>query len=90
MRIGKVIGSVVSVSKIDELRPVRIFIVQDLDSDFKLKDSYIYAIDTVGAGFGDVVLVTKGSGSRMTKISGPTHNDASIVARVDDLKIGEK
>ena len=85
MEIGKVIGNVVSVSKIEELEPIRLFLIQYLDSDLKPKDSFIIAIDTIGVGFGDKVLITIGGGSRFTEISKPTHTDASIVARIDSL-----
>jgi len=41
MEIGKVVGSVTSVSKIDELKPVKLFIIQLLNSDLKLMDKYV-------------------------------------------------
>jgi len=84
MEIGKVVGSVITVSKIEELKPVKLFLVNILDSEFKLKNDFIVCIDAVGVGFGDLVIVTQGSGSRFTEISKPTHTDAAIVARVDD------
>ena len=87
MEIGKVIGSVTSVSKIDELKPVKLFIIQLLTSDFKLRDKYEIAIDTIGAGYADIVLITIGGSSRFTEISKPTHTDASIIARVDNVNI---
>ena len=87
MEIGKVIGSITSVSKIDELRPVKLFLVQLVDSDLKLKEDYIVAIDSVGAGHQDMVIITTGSGSRFTGITEPTHTDASIIARIDNLEI---
>ena len=87
MEIGKVVGSVTSVSKIDELKPVKLFIIQLLNSDLKLMDKYEIAIDTIGVGYKDIVLITLGSGSRFTEISKPTHTDASIIARIDNLDI---
>jgi len=84
MLIGKVKGNITSVSKIDVLRPVRLYMVQLLDGDLKLKDDYIIAIDSIGVGHNDTVIVTTGSGSRFTETTGPTHTDASIIARIDD------
>jgi ethanolamine utilization protein EutN len=86
MEIGKVIGNVVSVSKIEELKPVRLFLIQILDSDLKLKNDFVVAIDTIGVGFGDDVIISIGGGSRFTEISKPTHTDASIIARIDNFK----
>ena len=42
------------------------------------------AIDSVGVGMDDMVIVTGGSGSRFTEVTEPTHTDASIIARIDD------
>ncbi len=84
MKIGKVIGSIISVSKIEELKPVKLFLVQFTDHKLDLRDDFIVAIDTIGVGKDDFVLITIGSGSRFTKISEPTHTDAAIVARIDE------
>jgi len=87
MEIGKVVGSITSVSKIEELKPVKLFLVQLVDSDFKPREDYIVAIDPIGVGNEDMVILTGGSGSRFTEITGPTHTDASIIARIDNLEI---
>lgn len=87
MEIGKVVGSITSVSKIEELKPVKLFLVQLLDGNLKLKEDYIVAIDPIGVGNEDMVIITGGSGSRFTEITESTHTDASIVARIDNLEI---
>ena len=87
MDIGKVIGSITSVSKIEELKPVKLFLVQLLDGDLKLKEDYVVAIDPIGVGNEDMVIITGGSGSRFTEITEPTHTDASIIARIDNLEV---
>jgi ethanolamine utilization protein EutN len=84
MLLGRVKGSIISVTKIEELRPVRLYMVQLLDSNLDLKDDYVTAIDSVGVGYDDTVIITIGSGSRFTETTEPTHTDASIVARIDD------
>jgi microcompartment protein CcmK/EutM len=87
MDIGKVIGSITSVSKIEELKPVKLFLVQLVDGDLKLKEDYVVAIDPIGVGNEDMVIITGGSGSRFTEITEPTHTDASIIARIDNLEV---
>lgn len=87
MEIGKVVGSITSVSKIDELKPVILFLVQLFDSDLKPKEDYVVAIDPIGVGGDDMVIITGGSGSRFTEITEPTHTDASIIARIDNLEV---
>ena len=87
MEIGKIVGSITSVSKIDELKPVKLFLVQLVDSDLKPIEDYIVAIDPIGVGNEDMVILTGGSGSRFTEITEPTHTDASIIARIDNLEV---
>ena len=58
-----------------------------VDSDLKPKEDYIVAIDSIGVGNEDMVIITGGSGSRFTEITEPTHTDASIIARIDNLEV---
>ena len=52
MEIGKVIGSIISVSKIEELKPVKLFLIQILDSEYNPKNDFVVALDTIGVEFG--------------------------------------
>ena len=87
MEIGKIVGSITSVSKIEELKPVKLFLVQLVDGDLKLKEDYVVAIDPIGVGNEDMVIITGGSSSRFTEITEPTHTDASIIASIDNLEV---
>ena len=46
------------------------------------------AVDVVGAGEGEVVLVTAGSAARVPSASGRTATDAAVVAIVDSVIVG--
>ena len=86
MLIGKVIGNVVSVAKVLELEPVKLYILQVYDYEFKPIEKYEVAVDGVGAGIGDYVLYCGGSAARMaelTKSGVPT--DITIIARIDSF-----
>lgn len=86
MLIGKVIGNVVSVAKVSELEPVKLYILQVYDYEFKPIEKYEVAVDGVGAGIGDYVLYCGGSAARMaelTKSGVPT--DITIIARIDSF-----
>ena len=86
MLIGKVIGNVVSVAKVSELEPVKLYILQVYDYKFKPIEKYEVAVDGVGAGIGDYVLYCGGSAARMaelTKSGVPT--DITIIARIDSF-----
>ncbi|MDD3776649.1 MAG: EutN/CcmL family microcompartment protein [Actinomycetota bacterium] len=83
MDIAKVVGSVTSVSKMEQLKPVKLYVVHILDSGFKGTNNYTVAVDTVGAGYGDLVLITTGSAAKMTDLTAHVPTDTSIVARID-------
>jgi ethanolamine utilization protein EutN len=62
MLVGKVVGSVVATRKNENLVGNKFLIVQPLESMADQKR--IVAIDNVGAGIGEIVLVTQGSAAR--------------------------
>ena len=63
MLIGKVVGSVVSTRKCDNLVGNKFMIVEPIPS-LKI-DNRIVAVDKVGAGIGELVLVAQGSAARI-------------------------
>ncbi|MGL5255812.1 MAG: EutN/CcmL family microcompartment protein [Proteocatella sp.] len=83
MIIGKVIGSVVSTRKHDKLIGSKFMIVEPLDG-FKDIKGKLVAIDNVGAGFGEIVLVALGSSARIGCGIDTAPIDAAIVGIVDD------
>jgi len=87
--LGKVIGTVWSTRKDEKLVGSKFLIVKQLELDYKITNHFVVAVDSVGAGVGEVVLVATGSSARQTSI---THNkpvDAVIMAIVDKLDIPE-
>jgi microcompartment protein CcmK/EutM len=87
MIIGKVVGTVWATQKNEELVGLKFQIVKHLDLDYKLKDTFVIAVDTVQAGVGDVVLVCSGSSSRQTAMTKNKPVDAVIMAVVDKIDI---
>ena len=83
MILGKVYGSVVSTSKNEKLIGYKFMLVQDIEND-ELGDEYIVAVDSVGAGIGEKVLVTTGSGARLALERQDAPVDATIVGIVDE------
>ena len=80
MIIGKVVGSVVSTRKCETLTGSKLMIVEPIPS---LKvDSRLVAVDRVGAGIGEYVLVATGSAARVDVPNVPV--DAAIVGIIDD------
>ncbi len=87
MQLGKVVGTVVSTKKDDKLEGLRMLIVRAIDVSGKLKDNYVVAIDSVGAGTGEIVLWAAGSSARLTPETEGKPVDSIIMAIVDSLEI---
>lgn len=87
MIFAKVIGTVVSSQKDENLRGKKLLLCREVDHDGKPLDSYHVAADAVQAGEDSLVLLTYGSSARMTDF---THNmpiDAVAIAIIDDIQI---
>jgi ethanolamine utilization protein EutN len=48
-----------------------------------MTDKFIIAVDSVGAGIGEIVLITTGSGARLALHNKETPTDAVVVGIVD-------
>lgn len=91
MTLGKVVGTVVATQKDRGLEGFKLQIVQTLDvPTMALKPSFLVAVDAVGAGSGEVVLLCSGSSARMTSTTENRPVDAVIVAIVDTAEIENK
>ena len=90
MILGKVIGTVWSTKKDENLIGSKLLIVRQLDLDFKEKSNFLIAVDSVGAGEGEVVLVASGSSARQTIITKNKPVDAVVMAIVDKLDVSIK
>jgi microcompartment protein CcmK/EutM len=88
--LGKVIGTVWSTKKDENLVGAKFLIVRKLDLDLNEKSDFVVAVDSVGAGEGEVVLVATGSSSRQTHFTQDKPVDAVIMAIVDKLDISIK
>ena len=82
MLVGKVVGSVVATRKNENLVGNKFLIVQPLESMADQKR--IVAIDNVGAGIGETVLVATGSAARIGCSMQEAPVDAAIVGIVDN------
>lgn len=83
MLIGKVVGSVVSTRKNENLVGNKFMVVETLDG-FGEKKQRIVAVDNVGAGLGETVLVATGSAARIGIEQNTAPIDAAIVGIIDD------
>jgi len=89
MVLGKVVGTVWATRKDEELVGMKFQIVRHLDLQYRIKETFVVAVDTVQAGVGDVVLVCSGSSARQTAQTKNKPVDAVIMAVVDKLDVGD-
>ena len=79
---GIIRGNIVSTRKQDSLVGSKFMEVQ-LIKNGKFTDEFIIAIDSVGAGIGETVLITTGSSARLALHNTSSPADAVIVGIVD-------
>ena len=84
MIIGKVTGSVVSTRKCENLVGNKFMIVEPLQG-MEGGGKSIVAIDNIGAGIGEYVMVAQGSSARIGCGMPTSPVDAAIVGIIDDI-----
>lgn len=89
MYLGKVIGTVVSTSKAESLIGSKLLIVRKIDEKYNDLNNTEVAVDSVGAGPGEIVLISKGSSARSVFEKRNIPVDACIVGIVDSVEINE-
>ena len=82
MIVGKIVGSVVSTRKNENLVGCKFMVVEPI-AEIGNPDEKIVAIDNVGAGIGELVLVATGSAARIGCGMTDSPVDAAIVGIVD-------
>ena len=90
MKLGRIVGTVVSTRKDEKIESLKLYVVRDLSMELSEKDSFVVAADTVGAGVGEVVLYASGSSARQTDMTDGRPIDASVMAIVDMIDIEGK
>jgi len=90
VHLGKVIGTVWSTRKDEKLVGAKFLIVRQLDLDYNPQNNFVVAVDSVGAGVGEIVLYAQGSSARQTTFTKDKPVDAVIMAIVDKLDISVK
>ena len=86
MLIGRVVGTCVATRKDEKLEGMKMLVVQQTDSSGKNTGGIVVAIDSVGAGVGEIVLFASGSSARQTQSTKDKPVDAVIMAIVDVIE----
>jgi len=90
MVLGKVIGTLVASRKEPTLEGLKLLVVRACDVDGQPTGAIAIAVDAVGAGVGEVVLYCAGSSARQTTVTQNRPVDATIMAIVDQIAVGDE
>lgn len=83
MIFARVVGNLVSTNKDEKLVGKKLLLVQPVELAGKAKGNPLVAVDSVGAGEGEFVLLVQGSSARQTSMTEGSPVDCTIVAIVD-------
>jgi ethanolamine utilization protein EutN len=88
MQIGKVIGTLVATKKHHKMEGAKLLLVQPMTLEGKPRGVAVLAIDSVGAGVGENVLIVlegKAAGDALRRKAAPV--DAAIIGIVDTVTV---
>lgn len=87
MQICRILGTVVATQKDERLTGKKLLLVRPLNLDGTDQNSYLVAVDTVGAGFHEKVLIVSGSSARLATGMKDVPVDAAIVGVIDTVDV---
>ncbi len=90
MILAKVVGTVVCSSRNDSMNGARYLLVEKSNQHGERKGDYLVALDVLGAGHDELVMVTEGSPSREIPLTTNKPVDALIVGIVDKIDENEQ
>ena len=88
MKIARITGTVTATAKDATLVGHKLLVCDVVDGKGKVIDPANVAVDTVGAGAGDQVLISTGSAARLPNQTTGAPVDAVIVAIIDTVDLG--
>jgi len=90
MYLAKVTGTIVSTTKHHSLNGTKLLVVARLNENNQVTAQTQIAVDCVGAGNDEIVVVTTGSSARVSSSTEDSVTDASIVGIVDSLEVNDE
>lgn len=87
MLLARVVGTVVATKKDPRLEGRKLLICRHVTPEGEELPGYAVAVDTVGAGENEIVMLVSGSSARMTEGCKDTPVDTAIVGIVDAIEM---
>src|SRR5574338_1696140 len=85
MELAKVIGNVVATVKAENSGAGKLLLVKTIDENGKTNGNHKVALDTIGAGEEEIVLLVRGSSARVS-LENRSSVDLNIVGIVDNIR----
>lgn len=95
MFVAQVTGSLVSTQKVSSMTGHKLMVVEPFRVDPETRDHLVttgrtfIAVDTIGSGIGEFVLITQGSSARLTPETKELPIDAVIIGIVDRMHVDQ-
>lgn len=87
MNLARIIGTIWATQKDPQLNNIKMQIIQPLDSRQREVGQPIIALDSVGAGTGEIVMYVTSSEAVIPLRKKPALSDATIVGIVDNIEV---
>ena len=85
MHLARVIGNAVATYKDERLEGVKLLVIQPVDSVGKMQGNPIVAVDTIGAGYGELIFYARSKEGAMPLPDPNACADAGIIGIVDTV-----
>jgi ethanolamine utilization protein EutN len=90
MLISRVVGEIVATRKHPSHEGQKIFLVQPLNLDGSNRGDALVALDAVGAGIGELVLLATEGYSAMTSVGRPNSPiDMAVIGIIDQIDVAD-
>lgn len=89
MELGKITGQVVSTARHPKLPNMTFLLVDIVDTKGTVIRANQVAVDSIGAGVGELVMLSRGSSARMI-LEGDSPIDLSVIGIVDQITSGRE
>src|SRR5262249_62406895 len=87
MILARIVGTVVATRKDDRLHGRKLLVARLVGVDGQDEKGHLVAVDTVGAGIHEVVLIVQGSSARMAFGCKECPIDAAVVGIVETVEV---
>ena len=90
MQLARVLGTVVATVKSDALEGQKLLVIQPLDGSLKDNGKPMVALDSVGAGKGEIVFWCRGREASFPFLPAEVPSDCTIVGIVDSVFLEQR